>query len=171
MVEIDLNRLRRTRTIIKRGNVESEEFDVAGFGICLKSPVNINLKAARAENEDLLILGTLQTRLKQKCRRCLIPVITNMNVDLDLHFRPKDAVESLDEIEEELQFDWNQGHLDLNTHLVQEIVLSAPTFVECDETCQGICAGCGVDLNQLKCDCPEQPADPRWDVLIQNPHK
>tara|TARA_B110000014_G_scaffold262192_1_gene255626 strand:+ start:1396 stop:1911 length:516 start_codon:yes stop_codon:yes gene_type:complete len=171
MLEIDLNQLKRDKTIVREVGVEPEEFDVSRFGFCLSSPISVNLKAYHANNEALTVKGSIETLVEQECRRCLKPVETKMMTKLDLHFTSKQAPQISEKIEEELQFDWSQGELDLMEYLFQEIVLNAPAFVECDQSCRGICAGCGTNLNKLKCDCPEKATDPRWNVLLKNSNK
>ena len=165
MLEIDLKQLKREKTIVREVGVEPEEFDVSQFGFCLSSPISVNLKAHHANNEELTVKGSLETLVEQECRRCLKPVETKMMTKLDLHFTSKQALQTSEKIEEELQFDWSQGELDLMGYLFQEIVLNAPTFVECDQSCRGICAGCGVNLNKLKCDCPEGATAPRLSLI------
>jgi len=43
--------------------------------------------------------------------------------------------------------------------------LSIPMKLLCREDCQGICPGCGANLNQEACRCGEKPGDPRWEKL------
>ena len=171
MLDIDLNQLMRVKTIVKEIIVEPDEFDVSSFNFCLNSPVSVNLKASHTSSEELMLTGSLETLVEQNCSRCLKPVETKMVTEVDLHFTSKEAIEMSDEIEEELQFEWSQGALDVKSHLFQEIILNAPAFVQCGDSCQGICPGCGLNLNKTKCECPEQPRDPRWDVLLPNLNK
>jgi len=168
MVYIDLNELQRTNKLTSQGFVEPSEFNLDEFGINLKCPLGIKLEVSHSGKTDFLLQGIVETRLEQKCRKCLKPVETTLSTNLDLLFRSKDSLKEEDEIEEELQFDWKQGHLNLMGHLSQEIILHAPAFVECHDSCQGLCAGCGNNLNHSVCECPEPPVDPRWDVLLNH---
>ena len=52
----------------------------------------------------------------------------------------------------------------------QEIVRSAlilelPSRFLCKEDCKGLCSKCGVNLNEVSCDCDHTERDSRWDVL------
>jgi|Marorgknorr_s2lv_1036017.scaffolds.fasta_scaffold71032_1 uncharacterized protein len=168
MIYIDLNELQRTNRLTSQDFVEPDEFNLDEFGINLKCPVGIKLEASHSGKADFLLQGIVETRLEQKCRKCLKPVERALSANLDLLFRSKDSLKGKDEIEEELQFDWKQGRLDLMVHLSQEIVLHAAAFVECHDACRGFCAGCGNNLNDLACECPEPPIDSRWEVLLNN---
>jgi uncharacterized protein len=46
----------------------------------------------------------------------------------------------------------------------EELMLSVPDYVLCDEACKGICAGCGTDLNSARCTCQPE-LDQRWAAL------
>ena len=122
MLEIDLKQLKRDKTIVREVGVEPEEFDVSQFGFCLSSPISVNLKAHHANNEELTVKGSLETLVEQKCRRCLKPVETKMMTKLDLHFTSKQALQTSEKIEEELQFDWSQGELDLMGYLFLSLI-------------------------------------------------
>ena len=43
--------------------------------------------------------------------------------------------------------------VDLSKIVDDEIILSTPINFLCSEDCKGICAGCGVNLNQESCKC------------------
>jgi uncharacterized protein len=55
--------------------------------------------------------------------------------------------------------------IDLTPYIQETLILSVPLKFVCRTECQGICAGCGVDLNQEKCCCLERPIDSRWEKL------
>ena len=61
------------------------------------------------------------------------------------------------EIEDEFYFDYpvekRTDAIDLGEDIRQEIILALPPVVLCKEDCQGLCAGCGVNLNLEKCTC------------------
>ena len=50
--------------------------------------------------------------------------------------------------------------LDVDSIVREDVLLSLPTKHLCDEDCKGICAGCGVNLNEQECKC-EKEIDPR----------
>ena len=54
--------------------------------------------------------------------------------------------------------------LDLDDLVLTDVLLCMPTKLLCSDSCKGICAGCGKNLNREECAC-KRSADPRWDVL------
>ncbi len=55
--------------------------------------------------------------------------------------------------------------LDVDALCTEEIVLNLPTKHLCRETCKGVCAICGKDLNEGDCACPKTSVDPRLAAL------
>jgi uncharacterized protein len=119
--------------------------------------------------EDIRILGSFSTTVEISCARCVEPVPTKVGGDFDLLYRPLgvDAgadERSISEAETEIGYYTGDG-IQLNDVLREQILLALPVKVVCRENCQGICAGCGRNLNVDRCICEEHPADPRWSAL------
>lgn len=55
--------------------------------------------------------------------------------------------------------------LNLDEFLYTEVIVSLPMKHLCSEECKGICAKCGKNLSEGKCDCPEKEIDPRLQAL------
>lgn len=55
--------------------------------------------------------------------------------------------------------------LDITGDIRDTLLLSLPMKLLCSESCRGLCAGCGVNLNEEPCRCAASPADPRWEAL------
>ncbi|MGH7494065.1 MAG: YceD family protein [bacterium] len=55
--------------------------------------------------------------------------------------------------------------IDLTEDIRDLLLLSLPGKLLCQEDCQGLCAGCGANLNVEKCRCTAKQADPRWQPL------
>ena len=47
--------------------------------------------------------------------------------------------------------------IDLSEDARQTILLAVPLKLLCREDCQGLCPGCGVDLNREACRCADAP--------------
>ena len=95
------------------------------------------------------------------CARCLEPA--TWSADVDAH-----SVHDADTDDEDLRSD----HVDDSTNLLdvsawarEEIGLRFPTKVLCRADCRGLCAQCGIDLNEHPDHAHEKPADSRWDAL------
>lgn len=55
--------------------------------------------------------------------------------------------------------------LDIDEFCYTEIVMSLPTKHLCKETCKGLCANCGKNLNTGDCGCNKTEIDPRLSAL------
>lgn len=45
------------------------------------------------------------------------------------------------------------GIIDLENIMLEELLLSVPDYPRCDENCKGLCPECGTNLNHKKCTC------------------
>ena len=57
--------------------------------------------------------------------------------------------------------------LDLDELVYSEVIVSLPMKHLCKDDCKGICAKCGKNLNEGRCDCPEKEIDPRLSALAE----
>ncbi len=122
-------------------------------------------------SQGILATGQLHTALRAECRRCLVPCITEVGIELEEEFYPAVRIEEspVDEIPEEdrdeaLRID--EHHiLDLSEVIRQGLWLSGPAEAVCQPDCAGICAHCGGNLNLDECTCEEVTIDPRWAAL------
>ncbi len=107
--------------------------------------------------EGLFVEGTVESRLKLECARCLAPFAFPVTLQLAEMFRfagsqPRPgAVYAVSE----------DGELDL-APLIRELSwLAIPMKHLCDAECQGLCPHCGANLNEESCECEEMHVDPR----------
>jgi uncharacterized protein len=86
-----------------------------------------------------------------------------MKIEFDYRFDP--AVSESEEQEGVYALDADSGVADLIRPLREELILAAPEFPVCSDTCRGLCPVCGNNRNESECDCRSTGGDPRWDVL------
>lgn len=55
--------------------------------------------------------------------------------------------------------------LDLTEDLRESIILVLPPHPVCREDCRGLCSGCGINLNEETCTCPQETGDVSWSEL------
>jgi uncharacterized protein len=113
------------------------------------------------------VSGTVTGTASLLCYRCL----ENYEYPLDLKVREhalwlsdSDLEESGSEPSEYMVLD---GVLDLETVLRDSISLAFPATRVCDNSCKGLCARCGANLNLETCDCPKGAVDERLKPLEQ----
>jgi uncharacterized protein len=138
-----------------------------GDGIELRGPIAFGLEAS-AEDGRIEVNGWLHAIPRVTCARCIeaTPFIVRREYRLFFEPDPGDAVADeteLDDIDLDTDYYPSDG-LDLRPILAEQVLLDLPMKPLCDEDCLGLCAQCGKNLNEEKCDC-EVPVDPRLSAL------
>ena len=109
--------------------------------------------------DAIVVVGTIDVPWHGACRRCLTSLdeVTSSEVD-ELY---QTVVTNPD------AFEIVGDQLDLLPMVRELALLDAPEAPLCRPDCAGLCAVCGVDLNDSTCPC-EAPVLPSvWDVLDQ----
>jgi len=110
-----------------------------------------------------LLNGTLQAVGAAHCGRCLGEFSLTWDFPVELM-----VLRDVDSDEEEgttLLILQRTGVVDLRPALRECAILAYPQVCVCRETCKGLCASCGIDLNDEVCDCVQEEYDPRWEGL------
>jgi uncharacterized protein len=119
--------------------------------------------------EDIRLRAHFEGAFELLCARCLEPVLTPLQGDFDLIYRPI-AVETeagehaISEDETEIGYYEKSGLL-LEDAVREQVLLNLPGRVLCREECKGLCPQCGANRNATDCGCGESPADARWRAL------
>lgn len=109
------------------------------------------------------ILGTIDTI----CHKCLDPVKYRLETSFDLMVQwggVNRAEEYESSIEEYIYLPKGQHELSLDAPAYENVIVSLPIQILCDEDCKGLCAECGVNLNTETCSC-DREGDIRWSAL------
>jgi uncharacterized protein len=133
--------------------------------IRLASDPRLRLRAESVGAGVVRVSGLLSVQVEQECRRCLEPVIAQVELELELRFDPELAAD--EESEGLYALDSQVAELDLGPALREELLLAVPDFPVCAEACRGLCPVCGVNRNEESCDCRTETIDPRWEALRQ----
>ena len=117
---------------------------------------------------DYLFQGEISGCFEHACDRCLRQARMPFEVEAIWNFEtdPKAAFEAAGvAFDEEIDLGDSamcrpilNEEIDLRPHLWEELVLAFPSKFLCSEDCQGICPGCGANLNDGECGCPPAEA-------------
>lgn len=123
---------------------------------------------ARLAGEGMRLRGHLRGEAAPACARCLEPVPTVVERDLDLLYQPEAVIGESAEVEihaadTEVGFFAGSG-LDLADVAREQILLALPMQPLCRADCKGLCPRCGANWNAGPCGCPPV-ADERWNAL------
>ena len=105
---------------------------------------------------------------RTECARCLAPVDGKFSVQLERTVAAEGTLseEQLEENVDEYAVIEN-GMLNLDETIREELLLSFPMRILCEEDCPGLCSKCGKPLRDGDCGCPKFEIDPRLAVLKQ----
>lgn len=126
------------------------------IGVPPGSPVDLDLRLESVV-EGVLVTGTAVVSLQGQCARCLAPIASPEEVELQELYLYPDKEPDDDEasrVEGEL--------LDLEPLLRDTVVLDLPYTPLCRPDCAGLCPDCGADLNDDPEHRHDDRVDPRW---------
>ena len=111
---------------------------------------------------------TLKAELKYhgECARCLAPVDGVFSLDFERTVVAEGTMseETLDEMAEEY-VSLQDGELDVDEPLREELMLCFPMRLLCSEDCPGLCPHCGKPKREGDCGCTDKEIDPRLAIL------
>ena len=101
-----------------------------------------------------------------ECARCLAPVSGVFSLDFERTVTTQGVL-----TDEQLYEDCDEyaviedSELDVDQVLIEELALSFPKKLLCDEGCEGLCPKCGKPRREGPCSCPTKEIDPRLAIL------
>ena len=98
------------------------------------------------------------------CARCLKPVSDTFNVDFEKTVCAEGDLQNADNDD---YVEIEDGMLDIDEALIEDMILNFPLKILCNENCKGLCPKCGVDLNTGSCSCVTKEIDPRLAPLLK----
>lgn len=135
-------------------------------------PADLDLYILRT-SDNVQVSGTARIALKPTCARCTeafdknlqVPVHVNLAPHKSMNFEEDEEAEGgLDK--EDVAFSFYKGEeIELDDIMREIFLLEIPLRYLCEESCKGLCAQCGQNLNLSECKCKKKAADPRLAVL------
>ena len=152
---IDLSGAQPQKEATREYSVTYEGQEAAGYPVADAPAFALQLKKDRGYL--FTASGEGKATLEIPCGRCLRPVSTEVLFSLDRSF---DLQTGLDPDGDAVDF-LQEGVLDTDRLIHEEIVMNLPIRVLCREDCRGICERCGANLNDGSCGCEKQEAPTR----------
>ncbi len=129
--------------------------------------VILNLQRA---GEIVEMRGSLKTRAKMICSRCLKTFVQPLNTEFRLvyatrpqsNYHAREAELSTEDVELML---FDGEIIDTYQAIREEMLAALPSKPLCHPDCKGLCPRCGKDLNLGPCQCETEEIDPRLAVL------
>jgi len=163
--EMELRKIRFDETF------EPGQIEFASENLEQASPLHAVGSAELLKNTggEVRVQGRYTVELTAPCDRCLVSARHPLDAGFDLFYQPvstiaRDEEIEIDEGEAEIGF-YENGGLELEDILREQILLALPMQRVCSEDCKGICPVCGKNRNQSACDCTTSSGDDRWSAL------
>jgi uncharacterized protein len=128
------------------------------------APVDVDLQIQK-EKDRFRLTGTARTCLELACSRCLESFEFPFDGAFDLRYVP--VSELVHDAEHEVGGEdldtgfYEDDQIDLNVLLREQFYLALPMKPLCKDSCRGLCARCGRNLNRERCQCTSTWEDPR----------
>jgi uncharacterized protein len=134
----------------------------------LVQPPTVQGEVRRADRRAH-VKGRVVAGVQVECDRCLtwIELPVDSNFKLEYVTQEDYLAQQADELtNDDLDLTVFDGDvIDIDSLVVEEILLEVPDHILCKDDCKGICPRCGADRNSVDCDCETTEVDPRWTGL------
>lgn len=120
---------------------------------------------------NVQVSGLAEVDLRPACDRCAEPFERHVSVSIQVTLAPHKEMHFKEDEEQELGVDdvafafYKGEEIDLADLVREALLLDIPLKYLCSETCKGLCAQCGQNLNAASCACKPKKGDPRLAVL------
>ncbi len=132
------------------------------FGFPASLEVELRYYRAAA---DLFFDGRIRGKLRGVCGRCAEEFDLALDQTFEFVLIPDPA--KVERKAEELHRDdlamsyYSGDEIDMAPLIAEQVLLALPTQPLCAETCRGLCANCGANLNRESCSCISPQGDAR----------
>ena len=140
------------------------ELDLEVEDIHIGGPIYSHLQLLRSD-QNVYINANFSTSVTVECRRCLESFETDIKAEMKLHFSPANQSQKSDVNSDDTgERQYSGDSIDFSEETCQALVLEIPVWPLCSESCEGLCARCGQNLNVSECRCherkPEESSSP-----------
>src|SRR3954468_19598485 len=142
-----------------------------GEDLRLATPIEGRVRLART-NRGLLVDADITTSLAMQCARCLKDIVVPIAAEFEQEARPSIDLQTGKPVPREATDDeddviglTDHHELDLERPIREAIQLAEPIAPLCREDCPGLCATCGLPLDDGDHDHPDDDVDPRLEAL------
>ena len=124
--------------------------------------LDVNLVYYRS-GQEIFFQGSFGGTVEGCCSRCLKSYRFPIEKTFDFVLTPDPPSTKSKELNRDemgLSF-YTSEEINLSPFIREQVLLALPTRPLCEDGCRGLCAGCGVNLNDETCLCAFSPGDSR----------
>ena len=145
-------------------DIGSEDTASYLFGVGFPSPMKVKGEITNTAGYMRMTL-TMSVDYVAQCARCLKEVCGDFTLDLEKTVAPRNLLGDLDENKLDEYAIIEDGFLDMDEQLREQLEMEFPMRFLCKEDCLGLCPKCGKNLNEGECNCDHKEIDPRMEPL------
>ena len=145
-------------------NIDSEDATSFLYGVSFPSPMKVKGEITNTAGYMRMNL-TMSVDYQAACARCLNPVAGRFSLDLEKTVAPRKLLSDLDENRLDDYAIIDDGFLDMDEPLREQLEMEFPVRFLCKDDCRGLCPKCGHNLNDGECGCETKEIDPRLEPL------
>ena len=145
-------------------DIDSEDTASFLYGVSFPSPMKVKGDITNTAGYMRMHL-TASLDYVASCARCLTEVSGSFTFSLEKTVAPREVLSDLDEDRLDDYAIIDDGFLDLDSRIIEQLEVEFPIRFLCKEDCKGLCQKCGKDLNEGRCDCDTKEIDPRMAPL------
>ncbi len=129
------------------------------------------ITACLTGSSEAIVKGNFAFTVDASCDRCCGTVRLGLTAEFAyICIIGSEDYEKVHQETECREEDYNRIYLqepviDLGEMFCEQVYLSMPSRILCDESCQGLCQVCGADLNTDSCDCEKNHGESPFAVL------
>lgn len=146
-------------------NYQPGELEINEERVTVVAPPRVTARMQQSDSR-VIVRGEVSAELQLECDRCLKSVPVPVSCSFEVEYVTPDtypadpAAELLDEDLSLSVFDGDV--IDIDELVREQVLLTLPAQVLCQQECKGLCPECGGDRNDADCKCQEADLDPRW---------
>ena len=146
--------------------VDADSEDTASFlyGVSFPSPMKVSGDITNTAGYMRMTL-TASLDYVSSCARCLSELSGSFAFDLEKTVAPREVLSGLDEDRLDDYAIIDDGFLDIDSRILEQLEVEFPIRFLCREDCKGLCQRCGKNLNDGDCDCNTKEIEPRMAPL------
>ena len=145
-------------------DIDSEDTASFLYGVSFPSPMKVKGDITNTAGYMRMTL-TASLDYSSRCARCLKEVNGSFTFDLEKTVAPREVLSDLDEDRLDDYAIIDDGFLDIDSRILEQLEVEFPFRFLCSEDCKGLCSKCGKNLNEGECDCNHKEIDPRFAPL------
>ncbi len=147
-------------------DINSEDAASFLYGVSFPSPMKVKGDITNTAGYMRMTLS-MSLDYEAACARCLSPVNGQFSLDLEKTVAPRNLLSNLDEDKLDDYAIIEDGFLDMDEQLINQLEMEFPIRFLCSEDCKGLCQKCGKNLNEGDCGCSKKDVDPRLAPLAK----